>query len=149
MASKTILPPVYLFVSIILMIALHLLFPIVEVIAYPWLLLGCIPLAFGIALNLVADRAFKNFNTTVKPFKESSALITTGVFRVTRHPMYLGMTLILIGLALLMGSLAPLFITPVFTILMDQIFVKKEEQMLEEKFGKNWLDYRSKVRRWI
>lgn len=149
MTDKKVLPPVYLFASISLMIVLHLLIPIEEVIVYPRLLFGSVPLILGIALNLIADRAFKTFNTTVKPFEESTALVTTGVFRVTRHPMYLGMTLILIGLALFMGSLAPFFVAPVFAVLMEQIFIKTEERMLEEKFGENWLNYRSKVRRWI
>jgi len=149
MANKKVLPPTYLFISIVLMLMLHFLFPLGEVIAYPWMLTGCLPLLLGIALNLIADKAFKVFNTTVKPFQESTALITTGVFRVTRHPMYLGMILILFGIAILMGSLTPFFVLPVFAILMDQIFVKVEEQMLVEKFGNTWLEYSSKVRRWI
>ena len=91
MVSKKILPPTYLFTSIALMIVLHFLFPLVEVIPYPWLLLGGVPLLLGLALNLIADKAFKIVNTTVKPFEESKALITTGVFRFSRHPMYLGM----------------------------------------------------------
>ncbi|MGD8571486.1 MAG: isoprenylcysteine carboxylmethyltransferase family protein [Gammaproteobacteria bacterium] len=149
MANKKILPPTYLFISILLMATFHFFFPLVEVIAYPWVLIGCLPLFLGIALNLIADKAFKLCNTTVKPFQESTVLITTGVFGVTRHPMYLGMILILLGVAILTGSLTPFFVVPVFAIIMEKIFVNIEERMLAEKFGETWLEYKSKVRRWI
>jgi protein-S-isoprenylcysteine O-methyltransferase Ste14 len=63
--------------------------------------------------------------------------------------MYLGMVLILLGIAVLMGSLTPYAIVVVFTVLMDMIFIRVEEKMLEEKFGKVWLEYAQKVRRWV
>jgi len=149
MGKKTPLPPTYLFTAIVVMVLLHFLFPIVEVVPYPWLLLGCVPLIFGITLNLIADKAFKQNHTTVKPFEESTSLITTGVFRLSRHPMYLGMVLILIGIAMLLGSLLSFLIIPVFAVLMDVIFIRAEENMLADKFGDTWQKYQAKVRRWI
>ena len=131
------------------MAMLHFLFPLPEVVPYPWQLLGCIPLLFGILLNVVADQAFKRNYTTVKPFEESTSLITTGIFRLSRHPMYLGMVLILIGIALLFGSLLPFLVIPVFAVLMDVIFIRAEERMLADKFGDSWQKYQAKVRRWI
>jgi protein-S-isoprenylcysteine O-methyltransferase Ste14 len=80
----------------------------------PGLCLASLPLATGIALNLVADAALKKHGTTVKPFEESSALVTTGAYGICRHPMYLGFALILVGLALLMGSLGPFVVVPLF-----------------------------------
>ena len=123
--------------------------PVVEIIPYPWQLIGCIPLLIGIIFNLVADKALKTFNTTVKPFKESTALVTSGIYGISRHPMYLGMVLMLLGLAILAGSLSPFLAIPVFVILMEIVFVKVEEAMLEKKFGIAWLEYKAKVRRWI
>ena len=149
MPGNKILPPVYLFVSLALILLLHFLVPLTVIIAYPWSLFGCIPLVIGIVLNLAADKAFKIFNTTVKPFQDSTALITTGVFRISRHPMYLGMILILLGLAILMGSLTPFSVVILFAVCMDRIFIRVEERMLEENFGKAWRQYRAKVRRWI
>ena len=88
----------------------------------------------------MADRALIKHHTTVKPFEESTALITTGVFRISRHPMYFGMVLILVGIALLMGSLAPYVVIPIFAIVMDRVFIKIEERMFEEIFGSpGWL----------
>ena len=149
MGKKRPLPPTYLFTAIVVMVLLHFLFPIVEVVPYPWLLLGCVPLIFGITLNLIADKAFKQNHTTVKPFEESTYLITTGVFRLSRHPMYLGMLFILIGIGILMGTLMPFLVIPVFALLMEVMFVRTEERMLADKFGETWQKYQANVRRWI
>ena len=146
---KSVLPPTYLFTALVAMLMVHFVFPTEIIINYPWSLFGCGPLAMGIILNLIADAAFKKHNTTVKPFDESAALITTGVFRISRHPMYLGMVLILLGIAILMGSLMPFFVVIVFATLMEVVFIKTEERMLEQKFGSVWLEYKKKVRRWL
>ncbi|MEA3221997.1 MAG: isoprenylcysteine carboxylmethyltransferase family protein [Thermodesulfobacteriota bacterium] len=149
MSDKRVLPPTYLFLAIVVMVMLHFLFPAVEVICFPWKILGAIPLVFGIVINTIASNAFDGIETTVKPFEESTALIMTGVFRISRHPMYLGMVFILIGIAILMGSLTPYTVIPVFAIVMDMVFIRVEEGRLEEKFGGSWLEYKDKVRRWI
>jgi protein-S-isoprenylcysteine O-methyltransferase Ste14 len=147
--AKKPLPPTYLFSSLLLMTGLHLVVPVLEVIRFPWSLTGCVPLLVGIVLNLVADQAFKRAGTTVKPFEESSALITGGVFRISRHPMYLGMVLILFGVAMLLGTLTPILVVPVFALLMQYRFIMVEERMLEAKFGAHWTNYKSRVRQWV
>lgn len=76
-------------------------------------------------------------------------MVTTGVFRITRNPMYLGFVLILLGIGSFMGSLTSFAVIPVLAVLMDVVFIKVEERMLEEKFGERWLTYRSEVRRWV
>jgi protein-S-isoprenylcysteine O-methyltransferase Ste14 len=149
MSEKKVLPPTCLVSSIIAMLVLYFVFPVSRIICFPWNLLGIVPLAIGIILNLVADGVFKKTGTTVKPFEESTTLITTGVFRISRHPMYVGMVLILIGIAVLLGSLTPYAVILVFIVLMEIIFIRAEERMLQEKFGEAWLAYKEKVRRWI
>ena len=146
---KKILPPTYMLLAILLMVVLHFLFPISTIIPAPWNLLGIIPLGLGIWLNLAADRAFHRAQTTVKPFEEPAALIVDGVYGISRHPMYLGFVAILIGLAILLGSLTPYVIVVIFAVLMDMMFIRAEEQNLARKFGKDWLAYKQKVRRWI
>ncbi len=131
------------------MAVLHFVFPAAKVIAFPFNLLGIVPLTVGMVLNLMANGVFKKLGTTIKPFGESAALVTSGVFRISRHPMYLGMVLILFGIAVLMGSLMPYAVIPVFAVLMDVVFIRVEEIMLEEKFGEAWLEYKENVRRWI
>jgi len=146
---KRVLPPVYFFISIVAMALLNFFGPVFDFARYPWNLLGLVPLGIGIALNLIADAAFKKAQTTVKPFEISTALITTGVFGISRNPMYLGMVLILIGIAISMGSLSPLIVIVFFTTLMELVFVRTEEKMLEQHFGLAWTEYKSKVRKWI
>jgi protein-S-isoprenylcysteine O-methyltransferase Ste14 len=131
------------------MIALYFLLPIVKFIPFPWNLVGIVPLSIGIYLNLVADHVFKKRATTVKPYEESTALVTDGVFSISRHPMYLGMVLLLLGLALLLGSLSPFVVVVVFGIAMEKVFIKVEEKMMQETFGAQYVKYKEKVRKWI
>jgi protein-S-isoprenylcysteine O-methyltransferase Ste14 len=148
MANK-ILPPTYLTAAIVLILLLHFLLPVRMVLELPLNLIGLVPLILGTLLNLIADHVFKLKQTTVKPFQKSSTLITDGVYRLSRHPMYLGFLLILIGMSMLLGSLTPYIVVIVFGILMDVIFIRVEERMLEERFGQEWKEYNSRVRLWI
>jgi len=147
--AKPILPPTYFGAALVAMIAAHFVSPAVHLLSYPATLTGLGPIGAGIALNLAADRAFKAHRTTVKPFETSTALITTGVFALSRNPMYLGMALILLGVALLFGSLTPFVIAAVFAVVIDRRFIRVEEQMLADTFADEWRAYRSRVRRWL
>lgn len=149
MKATSVTPPNYLFLSIAIMVMLHFLAPGVTILSSPWRFLGALPLALGIMLNLVADKSFRTHRTTVKPLEESTALIVNGVFRVTRHPMYLGFVLILFGIAMLLGSLAPYIVIPAFAVFMDRAFISFEEQKLEKAFGETWLAYKKRSRKWI
>ena len=131
------------------MTLLHHFLPVMQLVAYPWNAYGLIPLAAGIVLNLNADRLFKKHGTTVKPFEESSVLITSGAFRFSRNPMYLGMLMILVGAGVLMGSLSPFTLIPAFVMIMDRVFITSEERMLDRRFGDDWRHYKARVRRWI
>lgn len=146
---KQILPPFYFAVALLLTLLVHFVAPTPRVIAPPASLLGLIPIAVGIALNLLADRALKKHGTTVKPFERSSHLVTSGIFAASRHPMYLGMVLILGGLAVLLGTLAPFVVVLVFAVLLELRFIGAEERMLAETFGDSWQGYRKRVRRWL
>jgi protein-S-isoprenylcysteine O-methyltransferase Ste14 len=146
---KQVMPTTWLLLAIVVAIALHFLFPVVRIVPVPWNLLGILLLAAGVAINLVADGAFRKANTTVKPFQESSSLIVDGAFRTSRNPMYLGFVLILIGVAVLLGSLAPYAVVLAFAILMDRAYVRVEERMLAAKFGGEWEAYRQTTRRWL
>jgi protein-S-isoprenylcysteine O-methyltransferase Ste14 len=147
--ATKMMPTTFLLISIVAMIALHFLFPAMRIIPPLWNLLGIIPLAFGVAINLIADKAFHEANTTVKPFEESSFLMTSGAFRITRNPMYLGFVLILIGIAVLVRSLTPYAVILAFAILLDRVYVTVEERMLAEKFGAEWEEYKRHTRRWL
>ena len=149
MHEKKILPPTYFIISLLLSVALHFIFPLVKFIAYPWILAGLIFLAAGGLMNLFADMDFKKARTTVKPYEKPVELMTKGVFNFTRNPMYLGMSITLIGEAVLLGSLTPFIIPIVFFVLMDKMFIRSEEAMLLKTFGERYMSYKSKVRRWL
>lgn len=149
MERKKPLPPTYFNSSIFLIILIHFIVPGKFIIPYPWNLAGIIPVIIGAVLNLVADREFKINKTTVKPHEVSSFLITTGLFKVSRNPMYLGMVLVLIGISVFLGSITPYIVVILFIVLIHSLFIKSEEKMLAEEFGDDWLEYKKKTRRWI
>ncbi len=146
---KRLLPPTFLFCALVLTVILHLLAPLTRIFDWPWRLLGLAPLILGSALNLIADQAFKRRGTTVKPFEKSSFLVTEGVFRISRHPMYLGMVSIVFGAGVLLGTLAPLLVAVALGIMLDRIFIRAEERMMRIAFGDAYGDYTRRTRRWI
>ena len=143
------LPPTYLLIALVAMFAFHFLLPVAQVIAFPWSLFGVFPLVLGIVVNMIADSLFHRVKTTVKPGEESTVLVTGGPFRFTRNPMYLGFVLILMGIAIFLGSLTPFVAIPVFAVLIDRLFIQMEEQMLAMTFGTAWQAYTKRTRRWI
>lgn len=144
-----IIPPTYFYLSILLMVVLHFALPVTRVLGWPWRLLGLVPAAIGAAMAVIADISFKKAGTTVKPLGETTTFITTGMFRMSRHPMYLGFVLFLLGAAMLLGSLTPFMTTAAFAILMEVVFVRFEERKMEDQFGEAWRQYKRRVRRWI
>jgi len=147
------LPPTYFYLAIAAVFALHfiprLFLPSLRLIPWPWSLLGIPPLLAGTALNLWADGLFKRYGTEVKPFRESSALVTEGPFRISRHPMYLGGMLILLGLAVILGSLLPFFILPLAFWFITVQFIIPEERDMMRQFGDRYREYARRVRRWV
>jgi protein-S-isoprenylcysteine O-methyltransferase Ste14 len=144
-----VLPPIYVLIALAFMVALHFLVPVYQYWSLPLTLTGVVPIVLGVFLNVTADRQFKRHETTVKPFQQSSALLTAFPFSISRNPMYLGLTLLLFGIALLLGTVAALLPALVFPYIIDRIFIRTEEKMLAETFGREWEEYQSKVRRWI
>lgn len=133
-----------------IMVGLHFVIPLVQLISSSWRLVGgTTVLVVGVALNLWADSHFKRAGTTVKPFEVTTALIETGPFAVSRHPMYLGMVLILAGIALALGTLSPWLVIPIFVWQISVRFIAVEERKLEAAFGVRYLEYKAKVRRWL
>ena len=146
---KKVMPTSYLLLAIILILLIHFIFPVTTFIYLPWSLMGLLPLILGVVLNLIADRDLKRGQTTVKPFQQSSTLITDSAYRISRHPMYLGFLLILFGVSLMLGSASPYLVMIVFAVLMELLFIREEEKMLEEQFQEKWIQYKSKVRKWF
>jgi protein-S-isoprenylcysteine O-methyltransferase Ste14 len=129
--------------------AAHLFFPVLPLIQDLWRALGILPIGVGVAVMLLADRQFKEAETTVQPFDPPSTLVTGGTFRFSRNPMYLGMVLVLAGMALALGTLTPFLVPPVLAWVFTRRFIIPEEAAMERAFGREYEDYRRRVRRWL
>jgi len=147
--KRKIVPPAYLFITLLLMWLMQGYFPVLQYIYPPAAYLGIAPIIFGIVIAAMAADLFKKADTGIVPFEEATTLVTDGSYRVTRNPMYLGMFLILLGVAALLGSVGALLPFPLFVVVIRNHFVLGEERFLEAAFGTQYLDYKAKVRRWI
>lgn len=149
MDGKRLLPPTVLFAAVMLMVAAHFLFPVARLIAVPWNLLGVVPILAGLFLNVWAWSLFQRAATTIQPFDRPSGLVQEGPYRISRHPMYLGMGLLLAGVAGVLGSASPWAVLPAFVAFVEWRFIRAEERAMEETLGQVYLAYRERVRRWI
>lgn len=146
---KTVLPPLWAVVLLLISIGLGRYLPILEVVSPPFSRFGFLSIGLGTALNFWAFVLFCNHRTTIKPYKEPSTLMTTGIFGITRNPIYLGVVLILLGVSIRVGAVTS-FISPlVFFLVCDRRFIPLEEGIMERVFGKAYIEYKEKVRRWI
>jgi protein-S-isoprenylcysteine O-methyltransferase Ste14 len=144
-----IVPPIYLLAALVAAVGLHWYVPIGTVVPSPINLAGVLFGTLGLASILWAADLFRIAGTPIKPFKQSTTLVTSGVYRITRNPMYLGMTLILLGTALLLGSIAAFLPIPLFVWQVRRKFVLPEEAFLGNLFGQQYLEYKARVRRWL
>lgn len=105
----------------------------------------------GIAFLLLAVISFARNQTTVNPQSPNNTtkLVTKGVYRITRNPMYVGMILILLAYVLWLGELSAAFTVVIFFFLIDRYQIKLEERVLHNKFGKAFDDYLKIVPKWL
>lgn len=111
--------------------------------------LGAVLILLGLTSAISAAGLFRKADTGIVPFSEATALVTSGAFRFSRNPMYLGMVFVLLGTALIVGSVAGLLVAPIFMLIIQYRFIHDEEQMLREVFGEDYEDYCGRVRRWL
>jgi protein-S-isoprenylcysteine O-methyltransferase Ste14 len=115
-----------------------------------WPLAGVVLVA-GAGLALAGVREFRRARTTVNPMNPTRAteLVSDGVYRHTRNPMYLGFAIMLAGWGIALGSAAALTGVGLFVLAVDRLQIVPEEAALERLFGERYLAYRSRVRRWL
>ncbi|RLJ00954.1 MAG: hypothetical protein DRP06_00560 [Candidatus Aenigmatarchaeota archaeon] len=142
-------PPIYFTVLLFKSIFINHLIPIKILIYSPYTYLGLLLILTGIILNLWVSYLFKIRNTTIKPKEIPTTLITSGPFRISRHPVYLGLTMILLGISIFQGNLITLMFPIFFIIAMNAMFIPLEEKNLKKAFGKKYSTYKKKVRMWI
>ena len=146
---RRVMPPTFFYLAIGLMALLRWLLPLWVFAPWPWNLLGLVPLIGGTWLAVAGSAAFQRAGTTVRPFSASTALVTGGLYRYSRNPMYLGMVIGLLGVGVLLGAVSPFLMVPAFAALLHWRFIAVEERMLTERFGAAYSDYQRRVRRWL
>ena len=144
-------PPLVMLIAAALMWTLHHWLPLGHLIDFPWNYLGVLPAAIGRVITVAAGNRFRQARTTFDAFRpgDASSLVTDGVFRVSRNPMYFGFALLTLGLAILVDSAWMLLALPISLVLIDRFAITREERYLERKFGEEYLNYKRSVRRWI
>lgn len=144
-----ILPLAWLILALIAGFALHRYCPIVTLIPGPFHWAGLAFTVPGLALLLHAGVSFIKAKTGLLPFSDATSLVTDDFYRFSRNPMYLGMVLLLFGVATVLGSLSALFPVVAFAWIIDRQFIRNEEAFLLEKFGEEYQAYMRRVRRWF
>jgi protein-S-isoprenylcysteine O-methyltransferase Ste14 len=146
---RIILPPVWLLLTIGAMVAAHRYLPLQRLPGLVPDLAGLLLILLGVVMAFTSVRRFSRAETGIVPFHEATAMVTGGFYRFTRNPMYLGMVLVLLGIALKMGSLGAFLPIPLFALVIHFRYVLPEERFLEEAFGDDYLAFKARVRRWL
>jgi len=113
------------------------------------LVAGLAGVGIWLALDGWAMLRFQRARTSVVPTRPASALVTSGPYRITRNPMYVGMAALYAGLALWFGVIWALALLPPVLIVVDRLVIAREERYLEARFGEEYREYRRRVRRWL
>ena len=144
-------PPITMCVFAGMMWLVDEYFPLAVWLDMPWnkLGLGIVVLSFSLAIG--AFRLFTHFETTPDPRhpEKATSLVTDGVYRLSRNPMYLSLLILLIGWSIYLGSLGATMLPPLFVWVITTLQIKPEEQALEKVFGQEYLEYKQRVRRWL
>lgn len=145
-------PPVLYLMSLLIGIALSIVYPL------PWLpspgadllfAAGCLCVVGAVALYYTSAMALRRANTTIMPTRATDHLVTIGPYSFTRNPIYLGNTMLVLGIGLITGNawLLPLAFIAAFAT--ARLAIQGEERHLDGRFGKRYRDYAKRVRRWI
>ena len=143
-------PLVALFVGAAMWAAARLL-PAVDLTGQWRLVLAAVCAGFGVIVAILGVLAFREAKTTINPVtpEKASSVVTGGIFSYTRNPMYVGLTALLVGWAIWLS--APwVFLGPVALMLyLTRFQIIPEERVMSSKFGRDYDDYRNRVRRWL
>jgi protein-S-isoprenylcysteine O-methyltransferase Ste14 len=118
-------------------------------VPWPWNLAGVVLVVAGFASALAGNLQFRRHQNSVIPFTRSSTVVTDGIFRYTRNPMYLGLVLTLAGAAIGMQALSPWIVVVAFAAFLHFFFIRPEEGWMRMQFGEPYEAYTRQVRRWI
>ena len=122
-------------------------FPMMPAEYAKWI--GLAVIGVGVVLMVLAGVQFWRKHTSVIPYSPTTAIVQSGPFRISRNPIYLADTLCYVGGAILLNTAWPLIFLPLVLLVMHRGVILREERYLEQKFGDEYIDYKTSVRRWI
>lgn len=147
---KWLLPPVLVALCLILMVGLFELAPLGPIFETSALsLIGILLVATGVFTVLSVAYKFKQIDTNINTFNQPEKLITDGLFKYSRNPIYLSFLILLIGAAFFINDLTSFIGPAIFFLAANFWYIPYEEKAAEEAFGQGYLDYKNKVRRWL
>jgi protein-S-isoprenylcysteine O-methyltransferase Ste14 len=144
-----LLPPVLVLITLGAMMMLGALAPGPLLIDYPYSLVGIVFAATGFIISFAGSRQFARVGTNIRTFDEPVSLVTGGLFRLSRNPMYLGFVILLFGTAVLIGTTTPFMAVALFAIVTDRWYIAYEERAMAHKFGADYAAYAGHTRRWL
>ncbi len=143
-----IYPPLLASLCLLGALVLHLMMPGPRTV-FAHHVLGLALVAGGVGLSFYAAAIFQARDTTRNPYGEPTSLVTAMPYTFTRNPMYVGLTLVLFGLAVFCASVVMLLAPIVFVVVIDRAVIPREEETMERLFGQSYVDYKTRVRRWL
>jgi protein-S-isoprenylcysteine O-methyltransferase Ste14 len=151
MLALRIPPPVWMLLAGALMWSLDRYWPMLTVIVAPWGRAGWFVMTVALIPAATAIAQFARARTTVNPHRpdETVVLVTGGIYRWTRNPMYLGLLILLVGWAIRLGSLSPFLVPPLFALVIEQVQILPEERLLRARFAADYDRYCRDVGRWL
>ncbi len=149
-SSGAIAPPPLIALAIIALgVALGELFP-AEIIPAPWqYIAGGIIIAASLLLVASAFRRFGQAKTPVPTYRTPTTLVTSGVYAITRNPIYLSMMLLIMGLGVTLDNIWLFLLAAIFQQIIRWGVIAREEKYLEAKFGEEYRSFKEQTRRWI
>ena len=142
-------PPLIACLLLALSVGLHVVLPQASRRQFACVSCGVMAIAIGFGVLLWAWGLFRKSGTPTRPTHQATALGTSGPFRFSRNPMYLAIVVMLLGLAVWVGSLPMLIAPGGFLAFMLLVFIPYEERRLRETFGAAYLSFTQRVRRWM
>lgn len=147
---KILLPPVVLALCLVGMVAVNYYGLAGRVwLSGPATFAGYALILLGIFVAGWSVYLFRRHETNIIPYKEPEHIVTAGPFRFSRHPMYLGMLLVLVGAAMLYGTALSLLFPLTYFIVANWWYIPFEEGKMADVFGEAFTAYKARVRRWL
>lgn len=146
---KKIIPPVLFVICIVVMVGLWLVFPIIQFVTFPISLVGILPLVAGLGIAKRGSDIFEKTGTNIETFDDPDILVTDGLYRISRNPMYLGFLVALLGVAIVLGNFSSILVVIGFFVITDRWYINFEEEVMAKKFGDQYEEYKAKTRRWL